>query len=469
MLLKFLYRNLKGFRKLVVIAILVTILQVGCTIAAAFPLKFIPGKVTNVGNDPACTFPFLNPILDKFDTPLFDSSLAPLTPNGPNQVPGLSPCPISPSDPNPILVTTHHSTNGVIVFSGLMIIVFGTLAALLGFLDLYLATYIAQNLTARLRNQLFEHLQRLSLDWHGKQKKGDLVQRVTGNITDIEKLVTDGLVDLLAAVLTLTAIIAVMLFLSAAYTVIALTIMPAMFIITLGYTKSIKAATRRASKATGQVADVATEDMNALTVIKVFTREEKEALRFGDYVDKNRQAGLRAGSLQAQFAPIVAFLVSLGTATVICVGGFVAADSSFKLGFFTIPAGSVDIGTLILFLIFLGLLYQPMRDLSKLTALYGTAASGAERIQEVLDQAPEVLESQVPYTGPARLQGDIRFENVIFGYSPEQAVLKGINLHIPAGKKVALVGLSGGGKTTLVKLIPRFYEIQQGSVKVDGV
>ena len=164
MLLKFLYRNLTGFRKFIVIAILVTILQVGCTIAAAFPIKFIPGKVTNAGNDPACIFPFLNPILDKFDTPLFDPSLAPLTPNGPNQLPGLSPCPISPSDPNPVLVTTHHSTNGVIVFSGLMIIVFGSLAALLGFLDLYLGAYIAQNLTARLRNQLFEHLQRLSLE-----------------------------------------------------------------------------------------------------------------------------------------------------------------------------------------------------------------------------------------------------------------------------------------------------------------
>jgi ATP-binding cassette subfamily B protein len=469
MLIKFLFRNLKGYRLLVVIAIIVTILQVGCTIAAAFPLKFIPGKVTNAGNDPACTFQFLNPILDKFDIPLFDPSLAPLTPNGPNQTPGLTPCPISPSDPNPVLVTTHHSTIGVIVFSGLMLIIFGTIAAILGYLDLYIGAYIAQNLTARLRNQLFEHLQRLSLDWHGKQKKGDLVQRITGNIADIEKLVTDGLVDLLAAVLTLAAIVAVMLFLSPAYTVIALTIVPALFMITLVYTKSIKAATKRAAKATGQVSDVATEDINALTVIKVFTREEKEALRFGDYVDKNRQAGLRAGSLQAQFAPLVGFLVSLGTAAVIVVGGYVAAGNLFKLGFFTIPAGSVDIGTLVLFLIFLGLLYQPMRDLSKLTALYGTAASGVERIQEVLDQAPEVLESQVPYAGPTKLQGDIRFENVVFGYTPEQAVLKGINLHIPAGKRVALVGLSGGGKTTLVKLIPRFYEIQQGAVKVGGV
>ena len=175
------------------------------------------------------------------------------------------------------------------------------------------------------------------------------------------------------------------------------------------------------------------------------------------------------GGLAAQFAPLVSLLVILGTAAVLGVGGYVANGNDFHLGFFTIAADTVDIGTLILFLTFLKLLYQPMRDLSKLTALYNTAASGAERIQEVLDQAPEVLESQVPYTGPTKLRGDIRFENVVFGYTQEQPVLKGINLHIPAGKKVALVGLSGGGKTTLVKLIPRFYEIQQGAVKVDGI
>ncbi len=468
MLFKFLYRNLKGYRLLVVIAILITILQVGCDIAAAFPLKFIPSKVSNAGNDPACTFPFLNPILDKFDTPLFDPALAPVAPGQPNQVPGVTPCPISPADANAPLVLTHHSTNGVIVFSILILILFGSLSALLAYLDLYIAANIAQNLTARLRNQLFEHLQRLSLDWHGKQKKGDLVQRITGNIADIEKLVTDGLVDLLAAALTLIGIIAVMLFLSSAYTVIALTIVPALFMITLGYTKSIKAAAKKAAKATGQVSDVATEDINALTVIKVFTREEKEALRFGDYVDKNRRAGLRAGGLQAQFAPLVSLLVILGTAAVLGVGGYVAANNAFHLGFFTIQPQTVDIGTLILFLTFLKLLYQPMRDLSKLATLASTAGSGAERIQEVLDQAPEVLESTVPYNGPTRLRGDILFENVVFGYASGQTVLKGLSLHIPAGKKVALVGLSGGGKTTLVKLIPRFYEIQQGSVKIDG-
>jgi ATP-binding cassette subfamily B protein len=472
MLFKFLYRNLKGYRFLVILAILVTVTLVGSDILTAFPLKFIPSKINNPGSDPACTFPILDQyhILDIFDTPIIDPSLRdPVT----HKVipPPTSLCPVSQTDlyaaAHPVL--THHSLNGVIVFSVLMLIIFGLLSAVLAYLDLFLASFIAQNLTARLRNQLFDHLQRLSLDWHGKQKKGDLVQRITGNITDIEKLVTDGLVDLLAGMLTLIGVAAIMLYISSQYTLISLAIAPALFLIVLGYTRSIKAAAKKAAKAAGQVADVATEDINALTVIKVFTREEREALRFGGYVDKHRKAGLRAGGLQAQFTPLVTIFVILGTAVVIGVGGYVAAGNTFNIGFFSIGAESVDIGTLILFLTFLKLLYQPMRDLSKLANLASSGASGAERIQEVLDQAPEVVVQHAPYYGPQRLRGEITFDNVVFGYTSRTPVLRGISLHIPAGRKVALVGLSGGGKTTLVKLIPHFYEIQQGSVKVDGV
>ncbi|MDQ2903985.1 MAG: ABC transporter transmembrane domain-containing protein [Chloroflexota bacterium] len=466
LLFKFLYRNLKGLRGLVLIAILVTVTQVTSDIFSAFPLKFIPSKVTNAGNDPACTFPFLNPIESWFDIPQIDPSLQP-DPKLPVQPPALAECPLGPNDTHVVLVA--HTVNGVIVFSVLILIVFGLLSAFLAFLDLYLAAYIAQNLTARLRNQLFEHLQRLSLDWHGKQKKGDLVQRVIGNITDIEKLVTDGLVDLLAGVLTLIGVALVMLILSPPYTLIALAIAPALFMIVLGYTKNIRTAAKKAAKATGQVSDVASEDINALTVIKVFTREDREAMRFGGYVDANRKASLRAGWLQAQFTPIVTLLVVLGTASVIGVGGYVAGGNTFNIGPFAVQAASVDVGTLILFLTFLKLLYQPMRDLSKLATLASSAGAGAERIQEVLDQAPEVIDSQAPYHGPIKLRGDIIFDHVSFGYTPERPVLKSLNLHIPAGRKIALVGLSGGGKTTLVKLIPRFYEIQQGSVRIDGV
>jgi ABC-type multidrug transport system fused ATPase/permease subunit len=469
-LVTFLNRHMKGLRGLVVLAMLITVLQVSCDIFAAFPLKFIPSKVQNAGNDPKCLFPFLDPIESWFDIPQIDPDLQP----DPRFAPGVPPeaqCPVDPNDPSGQIVTAQHSTIGVIVFSLLILVIFGLLSALLAFLDLYLAAHIAQQLTARLRNRLFDHLQRLSLDWHGKQKKGDLVQRVTGNIADLEKLVTDGLVDLLAGALTLVGVVSVMLVLSAQYTLIALAIAPALFMMVLGYTRNIKAAAKKAAKATGQVADVATEDVNALTLIKVFTREELEAMRFGSYVDKNKRASLRAGWLQAQFTPLVTLLVILGTAAVLGVGGYVGAGNEFNLGPVSIAADSVDIGTLILFLVFLKLLYQPMRDLSKLATLASTAASGAERIQEVLEQAPEVKESPVPgpYTGPQRFRGEITFENVVMGYLPGMPVLQGISLRISPGKKIALVGLSGGGKTTLVKLIPRFYEIEQGTIKIDGV
>lgn len=475
MLFKFLYRNLKGYRFLVIIAIVVIILQVGSDLLVAMPLKWIPSKVGNPGSDPACYIPFLDPSLDIFDKSIFDPSLKQFDPQNPkvqlaDKQPPTLPCPITSTTNQAAPVQmTHHSVNGVIIFSALWLIVFGLLSALLAYIALYLASFIAQNLTARLRRQLFEHLQRLSLDWHGKQKKGDLVQRVTGDIANIEKLVTDGLVDLLASGMILVGVTIIMLTISPQYTLLAIAIVPALFVIVLLYTRGIKAAAKRAAKSAGQVANVANEDIGAITVLKAFTLEEREALRFKRYVGKNRDAGMRAGSLQAQFTPIVSILVVLSTALIIGVGGYVAASNNVSLGFFNIAAGSVDIGTLILFLFYVKMLYQPIRDLSKLANLASTASSGVERIQEVLDQAPEVIETTAPYYGPQKLKGDITFENVIFGYTPTRPVLKGINLHIHAGKKVALVGLSGGGKTTLIKLIARLYEIQQGSVKIDGV
>src|SRR6266568_1003567 len=470
LLVRFLYQNMKGLRALVMLAAIITVLQVSCDIAAAFPLKFIPSKVQNPGNDPACLFPFLNPIESWFDIPQIDPTLQP----DPHFAPGLpvsAQCPINPNDPHGRIVLVRHTVLGVIVFSLLLLIIFGLLSALLAFVDLYLAAYIGQMLTAKLRNHLFDHLERLSLDWHSKQQKGDLVQRITGNITDIEKLVTDGLVDLLAGVLTLVGVVTVMLFLSVPYTLLALAMGPALFLIVMGYTKNIKVAARKAAKATGQLGHVATEDINALILIKVFTREKLEARRFGAYVDKNKRARLRAGWLQAQFTPLVTLLVILGTTTIIGVGGYVASGYAFNIGPLSIDAYSVDVGTLILFLTFLKLLYQPMRDLSKLATLASTAASGAERIQEVMDQAPELKESPLPgpYSGPQRFQGEITFENVVMGYLPGMPVLQGINLHISPGKRIGLVGLTGGGKTTLVSLIPRFYDIEQGTIKIDGV
>src|SRR5438874_12408220 len=149
---RFLYRNLKGYRFLLVLAVLVTIAQVSSDLAAAFPFKFIPSKITNPGNDPTCTFPFLNGILRYFDTPVLDPSLRPLQANQPPGLPPPAPCPASPADPSSVLhpMVTQHSVIGVIVFSLIVLVVFGFLSALLVHIELHLATYIAQRLSAQL-------------------------------------------------------------------------------------------------------------------------------------------------------------------------------------------------------------------------------------------------------------------------------------------------------------------------------
>ncbi|HZR42984.1 MAG TPA: ABC transporter transmembrane domain-containing protein [Ktedonobacteraceae bacterium] len=436
-LLHFLYRNFKGYRYLVLIAVIMAIVQVGADLLATLPFKFISDKIQK-GSTPA----FLDGPLSIFDQ--LGSGLEPIKGH-------------------------THTLISLIFLSALILILCGILSAALSYIQLYIASFMAQHLSFSLRIKLFEHLQRLSLDWHGQQKKGDLVQRITGDIANIEKLVIDGLVDLFAGTLTILGVIIVMIVLSARFTLLAIVVVPILATVIYRYTTAIKAAARQTTVTVGQVANVAAEDIGAITVIKAFTREEREALRFTRYVDSNHEAGMRAGSLQAQFTPIVNVLVALGTTIIVSLGAFIAGGHEFRLLSLSIPAKSLTIGDLAVFLSCLKLLYQPIRDISKLTAVATNAAAGAERIQEVLDQAPEVLEYRTPYFGPQKLRGEINFENVVFGYTKGRPVLQGINLHIQAGKKVALVGLSGGGKTTLVKLIPRFYEVQQGHVKIDGM
>lgn len=437
-LFRFLYRNLRGYRPLVLFAILVSFADVAVGILAALPLKYIPAKLQNPEspkNDPDAIWNGLVSFFDRFS---------------------------GESHPG-----TAHTVLGVILFSASLLIVTTLLDALLRYLQLYLAAFIGQNLTSRLRKNLFEQIQRLSLDWHGKQKKGDLVQRVTGNISDVEKFVTDGLVDLLTGVLTILGVAAVMFMNSVPYSLLCIVIVPALALVVFSYTTSIKAASKKAAKAAGEVADVAVEDVGAITVIKAFDLVERETDRFNRHVDKTRKAGLRAGGLQAQFTPLVTVLVGVGTAIIVGIGAYVASGKTFSW-LITIPDGSINIGIVILFITLLGKLFQPMKDLSKLTNVATSATAGAERIQEIFDQSPEVIETKIPYNGPQTLRGEITFENVAFGYTPEKLILKGINLHIPAGKRVALVGLSGGGKTTLVKLIPRFYDITGGRILLDG-
>jgi ATP-binding cassette subfamily B protein len=434
----FIFRELKGYRLILLLSMGMAIVQAGADILTAFPLKFILDKVID-HREPGWPW--------SVGIGLFQHL---------GSRDGLRP-------------SEEQSQLAVIAFSAVLIILLGLISGLVSYVQLYAASLVGHNVSARLRRSVFDHVLRLSLDWHGRKKSGDLVQRLTGNVVDLEKLVIDGLVDLLAGFLAIVGMMAVMLALNWRFTLLSILIVPALFLVVWSYTRRIKIATKKAAQAAGQVADVATEDIRAITEVKAFTMERREAEHFKTYVDRYRAGGLKAGRLQAEFRPIVAFVLALSTFTIVGVGSYVATGHTFRLWVLAIPAGTLTIGTLTVFLAYVKQLYQPMRDLSKLMYMATNAASAAERIQELLNQRPEVLEAPTVLPAPSRLRGGIEFSHVVFGYLPGRTVIKGVDLHIEAGEKLALVGLSGSGKTTLVKLIPRFHEPWEGVVRVGGI
>jgi len=210
--IRFLLRNLKGYYLLIVAALVATFLAVEAEVLQPFPLKIIADKIVAPHKDPGA--PFIG-ILNLVE---------------------------------PVHAGQEHSAAGVIIFSVVLLVLLGLLSAGLSYVQLYIASLIGQRLSSRLRKQLFDHLQRLSLDWHGKQKKGDLVQRITGDIASLEKLVTDGTVDLLGAILTLISIPITMVLLQIQLSLISVVIFPALFVVVFAYTRAIKAAAKKLPK-----------------------------------------------------------------------------------------------------------------------------------------------------------------------------------------------------------------------------
>ncbi|GAA0626333.1 ABC transporter ATP-binding protein [Kutzneria viridogrisea] len=436
----FLFHGLRGRRVLVLTAIGLTFVGVAGSVLAAFPLKWILDKIIN-DRDPG--LPPLAPLLTALDG---------LAPGGPR--------PVSPG----------HSQFAVILASATVLLLLGAAEALVAFVRRSVAAFVGQDLEAALRTRVFDHLVRTPLAWHGRQRLGEVVQRLSGNISDIGKLVTDGLVDLLSGLLTLVGILVVMLAISWQFTVLSMCVVPPLFVIVACYTHHTKRASKQAARAAGRVAEVAASMIGAIAEVKVFTLERWAGRVFAERAEAQRRPALRAGRRQAEFSPLVILLLTVSNTVIVVVGAWVAAGHDFTLWLVTIPAGSLTVGTLTVFLAYSKLLYQPMRDLSKLMLQVSAAAAAVERVQEVLDQPRE---DQLP-GGPARVlpgraRGEVAFAGVVFGYQPGEPVLRGVDLEVPVGTRLALVGLSGGGKSTMVKLLARLHEPWQGSITVDGV
>ena len=343
----------------------------------------------------------------------------------------------------------------ILHFAILAVIVIALAGALSAYAEKYLTTSVGQWVMHDLRRVLYHHIQRLSLAYHDHKPTGDLISTVTADIDSIQDFISQALLGIVVNVLTLVGMLLVMFYLNWRFTLIALSVTPFLFGVVYTYTRRIKQASRALRKKEGEVVSVVAEVLNSIRVVKAFAREDYEEARLAQQSLENVEIALRARSLKAKLAPVVQVIVAVGTCLVLWYGvNLVLTDQMTS-------------GSLLVFLLYLGKMYKPMRDLSKMTDTLSKAAVGYERIHEVIETEDRIRNLPGAKKAPP-FRGEVEFEHVYFGYDKGYRTLADINLHVEPGQLAALVGPTGAGKTTIASLIGRFYDPQKGVVRIDG-
>ncbi len=330
------------------------------------------------------------------------------------------------------------------------------LRAVLQFVRSYMAHVAGWSVVADVRAAVYEHLQRLSLRFYETKQTGQLMSRVVNDTDLIESLIAHAIPDLAANSLMLVGVIAVLSGINWQLTLLSMVPVPLIILGMQGYSKYVRPAFRTRQSELGKLSATLNDNLSGVREIKAFAREESEASRVLNHIILYRDSNLRALRLMATFHPFVTFSSSLGTIILIYFGG------RFVLG------QTLDIADLVAFFLYLELLYQPVRELSGVWENVQQALAGAERVAELLDEAPDIIEKPDAVALQGRARGEIEFKGVGFGYSVGDTILKNVNLKITPGMVVALVGPTGVGKTTLANLIPRFYDVCDGSITLDG-
>ncbi|MFN2530080.1 MAG: ABC transporter ATP-binding protein [Pyrinomonadaceae bacterium] len=343
----------------------------------------------------------------------------------------------------------------ILYFAAFLVIAIAVVGAISSYFEKYLTTSVGQWVMHDLRRSVYHHIQRLSLSFHDRGRTGDLISRITSDIDTIENFISQALLGVLVNILTLVGMLVVMFYLDWGFTLIALSVAPVLFIVVYTYTRRIKAASRAVRKKESEVVSVAQEVLSSIRVVKAFAREDYEQERFERQSLESVETALQARSLKAKLAPVVQIIVAIGTCLVLWYGTRL------------VLAGRMTTGSLLVFLIYLGKIYKPMRELSKLADTVSKTTVGYERIQEIIQTEREVKNKRGARKAPA-FRGDVTFDHVSFAYDSGIKILNDVNFQIPAGKIAAFVGPTGAGKTTIASLIARFYDPSEGAVQIDG-
>ena len=319
----------------------------------------------------------------------------------------------------------------------------------------YNMSYIGERVIIDVREAIFTHLQRLSLSYFDRHKTGVIMSKLTNDVSALQTAVVSNLVSLITESVTLIGSLVSMLLIDWKLTIVTFVVVPVVLLIINVFGKKLRYAGHDVQ---GRIADITAllqETISAIRVVKSFAREGFEMDRFQVENERNFRAVMKATKLTSLLSPMVEFSASIAIAIILWYGGY------------SVVTGTITTGSLIAFLIYAINLSNPVKRLSQVYGAIQKALAAAARVFEVLDTKPEVVEKSKAKELPT-VRGDVDFSHVDFEYSPDKKALKDFTLSVHAGEVVAIVGPSGAGKTTLANLLPRFYDVSAGAIKIDG-
>jgi len=334
------------------------------------------------------------------------------------------------------------------------------LIAVLGAVASYVANYyttsVGQWVANDLRVRTYHHLQQLSLSYYDSHQTGTLLSTITSDVQTIQSFASSSTLGILVDILTIIAMLFIMFWLNWDFTLIAVAVTPFMLLLVSRFKKVVKKATHEVRKEQSKIVSVVEAGLQSMRVVKAFGRQDLAEEELAEVSEATVAASLKARKVKALLSPIVAITVALCTAVVLWRGSAL------------ILAGAMTAGALTVFLSYLNKFFKPVQDLATMTNTVAQAAVGVDRIRGILD-ADDIIPEHPDAREAGTIAGDIEFEHVAFAYTADAPVLKDVNFKIKAGQLVGVVGPTGGGKSTIVSLIPRFYDPASGVVKIDGV
>ncbi|MCZ2074686.1 MAG: ABC transporter ATP-binding protein/permease [Bryobacterales bacterium] len=349
----------------------------------------------------------------------------------------------------------EHGLPRAVTLLCLALLAITLLKSVFSYTNRYLASAAGEGAVNDIRLRVFGHLQSLSLFSLAERRTGDMVVRLTSDVRQLRELLVNDLKNLGEAVLTFTFTLAMMLWIDWRLTLIALTVVPVLLLVSGMCFRQVRSATRRRMSKESEVAAIVQETMSSITVVQAFNQEKQEKTRLKRESGESYRAAMESVRWSRAFSQIAKVLSTLGTVFIVWYG--VARALEGKLG----P------GDVILFAKYAADLYDPINRLSDLLAEFMNSLVAGERVAELLDLDGAVKDTPGAIKAP-RFEGEARFEGVTFGYTPGNAVLKDVSFTAKPGESVALVGPSGTGKSTVVKLLMRFYDPWEGVVLIDG-